>query len=169
MKKNRKQLKREKKNLRRLNEMKRQNASSKKEKSSKVEWRDMLILFVEGSNDLELNSRLIKQGVFLKDLVWLSDISDPYIGKTFYNPNNRVRNKNKSGYVRLSQQDIQELRDSLNPLKKVAWRSLQMIVVNHYRLWRKSPRFSIIITENEERKWFFFSNLKIQNMEICYE
>ena len=120
MKKNRKDLKREKKNLRRLNEMKRQNVSSKKEKSSKVEWRDMLILFVEGSNDLELNSRLIKQGVFLKDLVWLSDISDPYIGKTFYNPNNRVRNKNKSGYVRLSQQDIQELRDSLNPLKKVA-------------------------------------------------
>ena len=86
-----------------------------------------VIISVEGSNDFELNTLLMSHGVFLKDLVWLSDTRNlnapitahSYIGKVFYNPKNKIRDNNTGGYFKMSQREIQELRDVYNPLKNV--------------------------------------------------
>jgi len=108
MKKNRKDLKREKKNLRRLNEMKRKTVStSEKVKTEKPKFKDMKILFLEGRDDYEIKKRLEGTGVVFEDLIWLGNFHDP-IGKTYYN-NSESNNKF------LSEIDIQNLRYKLNP------------------------------------------------------
>ena len=113
MKKNRKDLKREKKNLRRLNEMKRKTIStSEKVKTEEPKFKNCKIIFLEGDDDSTIKKRLEGTGVVFEDLIWLGNFHDP-IGKTFYN-NSESNNKF------LSEIDIQNLRYALNPLKKVA-------------------------------------------------
>ena len=119
--------------LKRLSEMKRKTLNDEKVEKKKVKTStrgNKAIISVEGSNDFELNTLLMSHGVFLKDLVWLSDTlnllypNDPitsssYIGKIFYNPKNKIRDNNTGGYFKMSQREIQELRDVYNPLKNV--------------------------------------------------
>ena len=111
MKKTKKEIKREQKNRRRLNELSRQNSkvSTMRFNESSIkrnQLNDLLIYCVEGRNDKELNNFLEPWGLNVKDLIWLGNTINP-VGKVFYNPLTKFK--------KLSENDIYQLRVKLNP------------------------------------------------------